>query len=55
MSASLKQLLAYAGLVVAASVVYFGYAFTQLTQAQKRETFLSEIGKGVGEIAHTYT
>lgn len=51
MSPSLKRLLIYTGVVVAASVGYFIYAFTQIPQAAERETFLSEIGEGVGEIA----
>ena len=55
MGTSLKQLLAFTGLIVAASVAYFGYAFTQIPQAQERETFLSEMEEGVGEIAHTCT
>jgi hypothetical protein len=51
MSASLRKLLIYTGLVVAISVAYFVYAFTQFSQTTERETFLSELGEGVGELA----
>ena len=51
MSASLQRFLVYTGMVVTASVAYFIYAFTQIPQAVERETFLSEIGEGVGEVA----
>lgn len=51
MSASLKKLLVYTGLIVAVSTAYFIYAYTQFPQAVERETFLSEIGEGVGEVA----
>jgi hypothetical protein len=51
MSPSIKKLLVYTGLVVATSVAYFAYAFTQFPQPAQRETFLSELGEGIGELA----
>jgi hypothetical protein len=51
MSTSLKKLFIYTALVIATSVAYFVYAFRQIPQAAERETFLSELGEGVGELA----
>ena len=50
MSTGLNKLLAYRGLVIGTPLAHFDYAFTQISQAQERETFLIEIGEGLGEI-----
>jgi hypothetical protein len=51
MSTSLQKLLLYTGLVAGSSVAYYIYAFIQMPKATEHETFLSELGEGVGELA----
>lgn len=47
---SIKGVLIYTAIVVFASVVYFVYAYTLYPPIPERETFLSEIGEGLGEL-----
>jgi len=47
---SIKGVLIYTAVIVFASVVYFVYAYTQYPPIPERETFLSEIGEGFGEV-----
>lgn len=51
MSKSLKRLLMYTAVILIASVGYTLYAFNTLPASKERETFLSEIGEGFGEVA----
>lgn len=51
MTAALKRLIAYSVGVLVLSIGYFVYTYTQLPPSVERETFLNEIGEGVGEIA----
>lgn len=51
MSAGLKRFLLYSGVVLFGSVAYFAYVWTVHPPSPERETFLSEIGEGVGEVA----
>ncbi len=51
MSKSMKRLLMYTGVILIASVAYTIYAFNTLPAAVERETFLSELGEGFGEVA----
>ena len=50
MSDSLKKLLIYSAGVLLLSSVYFAYVYFQAPASVEHETFLSEIGEGVGEI-----
>lgn len=50
MSKSLRDFLIYTVLVLVISVVYFIYAYTVYPPIPERETFLTEIGEGFGEI-----
>ena len=45
-----KGILVYTAIVLFISVVYFIYAYTVYPPMPERETFLSEIGEGFGEI-----
>jgi len=47
---SFRGVLIYTGIVTLLSVVYFIYAYTAYPPIPERETFLSEIGEGFGEI-----
>ncbi len=51
MSTSLKKLLFYTVGIIAISIAYFIYHYTQSPSSPERETFLSEIGEGVGTFA----
>ncbi len=51
MSPGLKRFLLYSGVVLIVSVAYFAYVWTVHSPSPERETFLSEIGEGVGEVA----
>ena len=46
----IKGILIYTAIVLFISVVYFIYAYTVYPPTPERETFLSEIGEGFGEI-----
>tara|TARA_R110001606_G_scaffold11354_6_gene49307 strand:- start:19734 stop:20285 length:552 start_codon:yes stop_codon:yes gene_type:complete len=50
MSKSLRDFLIYTVLVLVVSVVYFIYAYNVYPPIPERETFLTEIGEGFGEI-----
>ncbi len=45
-----KGILIYTATVLLVSVVYFIYAYNVYPPIEERETFLSEIGEGFGEI-----
>ena len=47
---SIKGVLIYTAIVLLASIVYFLYAYTMYPPTPERETFLSEIGEGFGEV-----
>lgn len=47
---SIKGILIYTASVLIASALYFGYAYTVYPTPPERETFLSEIGEGLGEV-----
>jgi len=47
---SIKGLLVYTAIVLLASVAYFAYAYLAYPLTPKRETFLSDIGEGFGEL-----
>ena len=47
---SIKGVLIYAAIVLFISVVYFMYAYTVYPPIPERETFLSELGEGFGEV-----
>ena len=47
---SIKGVLIYTAIVLGASIVYFIYAYMMYPSIHERETFLSEIGEGFGEI-----
>lgn len=51
MSQSLKQLMIYTASIIILSIIYFVYYYTQFTPSPERETFLSEIGEGIGTLA----
>lgn len=51
MSPALKKLVIYSSIVLTLSVVYYVYAITKLAPSPEQETFLSELGEGIGEIA----
>ncbi len=46
-----QQLIAYTLGITTLSVVYFAYAWFSAPPLQERETFLSEVGEGLGNIA----
>jgi hypothetical protein len=46
----IRGIFIYTGIVLFISVVYFIYAYTVYPPTPERETFLSEIGEGFGEI-----
>lgn len=48
---SFKGILIYTAMILAVSVAYFIYAYTTYPPVQESETFLSEVGEGLGEIA----
>ena len=48
---NIKSLLIYTAIVLVASIVYFIYVNSVYSPSPERETFLSEIGEGLGEIA----
>ena len=50
-SGRLKALLVYTGLVLAGSLAYFAYVRFAHPPSAERETWLSELGEGVGELA----
>ena len=47
---SIKGILIYTAIVVVASIVYSTYVYTTYPPTPERETFLSEIGEGFGEV-----
>ena len=47
---SIKNVLVYTAIVLFVSIVYFVYAYTMYPPTPERETFLSEIGEGFGEV-----
>ena len=47
---NIKGLLIYTGIVFLVSIGYFIYAYTFYPPTPERETFLSEIGEGFGEV-----
>ena len=47
---SIKGVLIYTAIVLFVSIVYFVYAYTTYPPTPERETFLSEIGEGFGEV-----
>lgn len=47
---SIKDVLVYTAIVLFVSIVYFVYAYTTYPPTPERETFLSEIGEGFGEV-----
>lgn len=47
---SIKGILFYTAIVLLASVAYFIYAYNVYPPVAERETFLSEIGEGFGEV-----
>jgi len=51
MSKGLKTFLAYSAAVLALSVAYSGYVLWSHPPSPERETFLSEVGEGIGEVA----
>ncbi len=51
MTKALKNFLIYSGIVLLLSVVYFIYAYSVHPPSPERETFLSEVGEGIGEVA----
>ncbi len=48
---NIKGILIYTGVVLAVSIGYFIYVNSVYSPSPERETFLSEIGEGLGEIA----
>ena len=46
----IKGILIYTAIVIFVSVVYYIYAYTVYPPTEERETFLSEIGEGFGEL-----
>jgi hypothetical protein len=51
MSKGLKTFLAYSAAVLLLSVAYYGYVLSSHPPSPERETFLTEAGEGVGEVA----
>lgn len=51
MTPALRRFLIYSAAVIAAALGYYLYILTQHPPAPERETLLSEIGEGVGELA----
>jgi len=49
-SKSIRDFLIYTVIVLIISVVYFVYAYTVYPPVPERETFLTEIGEGFGEV-----
>ncbi len=47
---SIKGVLIYTAIVLFVSIVYFLYAYAMYPPTPERETFLSEIGEGFGEV-----
>jgi len=47
---SIKGIFTYTAIVLIISMVYFVYAYTAYPPTPERETFLSEIGEGFGEV-----
>lgn len=51
MSKGLKKLLVYVAAILVLSVAYYGYVSWLHPPSAQRETFLSEVGEGIGEMA----
>ncbi|MBX2885634.1 MAG: hypothetical protein KTR32_37105 [Granulosicoccus sp.] len=51
LSPALRQLVVYTGLITIVSVLYFLYVFLTAPPTVEKETFLSEVGEGIGEVA----
>jgi hypothetical protein len=51
MSKSLKRFLAYSASMLVLSVAYSGYVLLSHPPSSERETLLTEVGEGVGELA----
>ena len=47
---SIRGILIYTATVLGAAVAYFIYAYTVFPPVPERETYLSEIGEGFGEV-----
>jgi hypothetical protein len=47
---SIRGILIYTGIVLFVSILYFLYAYTLYPAIPERETYLSEIGEGFGEV-----
>jgi hypothetical protein len=47
---SIRGILIYTAIVLGAAVAYFIYAYTVFPPVPERETYLSEIGEGFGEV-----
>ncbi len=47
---SIKGILIYTAIILTASIAYFIYAYNVYPPIAERETFLSEIGEGFGEV-----
>ena len=47
---SIRGILIYTAIILIASIVYFVYAYTVYPPVPERETFLSEVGEGFGEV-----
>jgi hypothetical protein len=47
---SIRGILIYTAIILIASIVYFVYAYTVYPPIPERETFLSEVGEGFGEV-----
>ena len=50
MTKSIKDILIYTAIILFASIIYFIYAYTMYSPIPERETFLSEVGEGFGEV-----
>lgn len=50
MTTGIKRILIFTAIVLFASLVYFIYAYTMYPAIPERDTFLSEIGEGFGEV-----
>jgi len=51
MNPAMKRFLVFCGVILVASIVYFLYALSVYPPSPERETFLSEVGEAVGELA----
>lgn len=50
MSKELKKIIIFTAIVLGVSVIYYFYAFSIYPPTPERETFLSELGEGFGEV-----